>query len=180
MKIQRPAPPNLMLSRHEAIPSVTACMQTCTDRIRPGSHQEVQGGDWGVTTECMELSEVRMSEVIQQGWLWRLWDLISFNSEGTWIISQNCSYRWIQIDKTTGRIHNIKHPRICSAPSSACLWSLCTLARRLIWSSESVLLVLPGVRVGSEPSASTLGQTFKSCIPWRNMLWEREFRVEVK
>lgn len=64
-------------------------------------------------------------------------------------------------------------PRIRSAQSSACLWGLCTLARRLIWSSESVLLVLPGVRVGSEPSASTLGQTFKSCIPWRNMLWEK-------
>lgn len=45
-----------------------------------------------------------------------------------------------------------------------------TFAKRLIWSSETVLLVLPGVLVGSEPSASTLGQTFKSCIPWRNIL----------
>lgn len=24
--------------------------------------------------------------------------------------------------------------------------------------------------MGSDPSASTLGQTFKSCIPWRNIL----------
>lgn len=48
-----------------------------------------------------------------------------------------------------------------------------TFARRLIWSSEIVLLVLPGVLVGSEPSASTLGQTFKSCIPWRNILQEK-------
>ena len=57
---------------------------------------------------------------------------------------------------------------------------LFTLARRLIWSSERVLLVLPGVFVGSDPSASTLGQTFKSCIPWRNMLGEKiVFRVEV-
>lgn len=45
-----------------------------------------------------------------------------------------------------------------------------TFAKRLIWSSEMVLLVLPGVLVGSEPSASTLGQTFKSCIPCRNIL----------
>lgn len=45
-----------------------------------------------------------------------------------------------------------------------------TFAKRLIWSSETVLLVLPGVLVGSEPSASTLGQTFKSCIPCRNIL----------
>lgn len=49
-----------------------------------------------------------------------------------------------------------------------------TLARRLIWSSERVLLVLPGVFVGSDPSASTLGQTFKSCIPWRNILRKKE------
>lgn len=49
-------------------------------------------------------------------------------------------------------------------------WYSITFAKRLIWSSETVLLVLPGVLVGSEPSASTLGQTFKSCIPWRNIL----------
>ena len=54
-----------------------------------------------------------------------------------------------------------------------------TLARRLIWSSERVLLVLPGVLVGSDPSASTLGQTFKSCIPWRNMLGKKNVQDRI-
>ena len=39
-----------------------------------------------------------------------------------------------------------------------------------IWSSERLLLVLPGVLVGSPPSPSTPGHTFRSCIPCRNIL----------
>ncbi len=48
-----------------------------------------------------------------------------------------------------------------------------TLARRPIWSSARVLLVLPGVLVGSLPSPSTPGHTFRSCMPCRNILVDR-------
>lgn len=48
----------------------------------------------------------------------------------------------------------------------------CTFASRPIWSSVRRLLVRPGVVVGSPPSPSTPGQTFRSCMPWRNMLLE--------
>ena len=48
----------------------------------------------------------------------------------------------------------------------------CTLASLPIWSSARLLLVRPGVVVGSPPSPSTPGQTFRSCIPCRNILEE--------
>lgn len=50
------------------------------------------------------------------------------------------------------------------------LFSVRTLASLPIWSSERLLLLRPGVLVGSPPSPSTPGQTFRSCIPCRNML----------
>lgn len=40
-----------------------------------------------------------------------------------------------------------------------------TFASRPIWSSVRRLLVRPGVLVGSPPSPSTPGQTFRSCMP---------------
>ncbi|KAG7241548.1 hypothetical protein INR49_025468 [Caranx melampygus] len=57
----------------------------------------------------------------------------------------------------------------------------CTLASLPIWSSARLLLVRPGVVVGSPPSPSTPGQTFRSCIPCRNILEEdgrRCFKVK--
>lgn len=53
-----------------------------------------------------------------------------------------------------------------------------TLASLPIWSSVRLLLVRPGVAVGSPPSPSTPGHTFRSCIPCRNML-ERSRPVSV-
>lgn len=52
---------------------------------------------------------------------------------------------------------------------SSVLW-YCTLASRPIWSSDRLLLVRPGVVVGSPPSPSTPGQTLRSCIPCLNIL----------
>lgn len=52
-----------------------------------------------------------------------------------------------------------------------------TLASLPIWSSARLLLVRPGVVVGSPPSPSTPGQTFRSCIPCRNMLEQDGRRV---
>lgn len=51
-----------------------------------------------------------------------------------------------------------------------CPQTHCTLASLPIWSSDRLLLVRPGVVVGSPPSPSTPGQTFRSCIPCRNIL----------